>query len=53
MNEKIFQLKFSLEQSKVEKSRAIKEISEKLASIQSELTDYVRPTETESPSRNE
>ena len=53
MNEKISQLKFSVEQSKVENSLAIKEISEKLASIQSELTDYVKPTETESPSRNE
>ena len=52
MNEKISQLKFSVEQSKVENSLAIKEISEKLASIQSELTDYVKPTETESPSRN-
>ena len=47
MNEKISQLKFSIEQSKVENSPAIKEILEKLASIQSELTDYVRPTETE------
>ena len=53
MNEKISQLKFSCEQTKVEKSLAIKEISKKLASIQSELTDYVKPTETESPSRNE
>ena len=41
MNEKISQLKFSVEQSKVENSPAIKEISEKLASILSELTDYV------------
>ena len=53
MNEKISQLKFSVEQSKVENSLAIKEISEKLASVQSELTDYVKPTETEYPSRNE
>ena len=53
MNEKISQLKFSVEQSKVKNSLAMKEISEKLASIQSELTDYIKPTETESPSRNE
>ena len=33
MNEKISQLKFSVERSKVENSLAIKEISEKLASI--------------------
>ena len=53
MNEKISQLKFSLEQSKVENSLAIKQISEKLASTQSELTYYVKPPEKENPSRNE
>ena len=53
MNEKISQLKFSLEQSKIGNSSAAKEISEKLASIQPELTYFVKPPETENPSRNE
>ena len=48
MNQNKSELKFSLEQPKVETSLAIEGISEKLANMQFELTDDVKPTETES-----